>query len=457
MVLDLTESVQVLINGQIMGHNNMSKKLHKAYLQNRRALKRAERDLRKILKETISSIEDRYLVRAKIENIRIKSFPSFRQKVTKNNWSIEESFWRCSDLIGGRVTCNNIADVYRFFNILKENIDHYHPINTDPILTQNHIDKPLEGGYRAIHVNFKLDINKNLNGNYIYVPCEVQVRSLLQHAWGELTHQDIYKKQEIPADLRARAKDIAEMLAAVDKIADDIRSRAMQEVSSSTKPPSLKNVSKNGLSWCFTDAFGRYPYDYVIEQALNICDHLDIDSLEKFSNVLTDTRFHEKLNNYYQDIWKMNVNMSSEDIFLTSLYSFGSSDKRAIRWMSNRTRRELEHMERETRQEILLSLPETIEEFIEYIESFQIDDDIERCADALGAIDECGRCSRDVVYTDTFAENILEYYEISEDDDEWEYYYQLIESTLTRSGVDTGDWDNPYLCTHCGAMMRKND
>lgn len=242
------------------------------------------------------------------------------------------------------------------------------------------------------------------------------------------------------------------MLAAVDKIASDIRSRAMQEVSYSEKPHSLKNVSKESLAWYYNDAFDRYPYDYVIERARNICNLLDIFSLENFSKKLKDIDFHEKLNNFYQKVWETDTNISNEDIFLASLYSLRFGDRVAIRWLVRGAQRKI-------RQQILIYLPDTIDEFIEYIDisSINANDDIEIWAEALEAIDECGYCSTDIVYTDIFTQNILEHYNISEENENWQDYYLLIESALTNSGVETGGWEHPDLCARCAAKMERDD
>ena len=433
------------------------KDLYKLYRNKQSFLRDAKYLLRDILKEAISLIEDKDLVRANIQSIRIKKFSSFKQKVVKEKWSAKEAFEKCGDLVGGRVTCNNTEDVERFCEILKEYIGYYHNISNDDICTQNHIDKPLQSGYRAIHVNFKLKIDTNSNRKPIHIPCEVQVRSLLQHAWGELTHQDIYKREEIPEDLRARAKDIAEILTAVDKIASDIRSRARQEVPTSEQPPPLEDVSKEGLAWCFSEVFGRSTYDYVIEQAYNICDHFNIHSLEDLPSTLKNRDFRDKINKLYQRIWEMN--MPYEDIFLASLYSLSYNEDRAIRWIINNARKEQKLIEQEIQREILSSLPKTIEKFIEYIDtsSIEANDDIEIWAEALGTIDECGYCSMDVVHTDIFAENILEYYDISEEDEDWEDHYRSIESALIHSGVEIGGLDAPDLCARCAAKMEKDD
>ena len=187
------------------------------------ALERAGRQLRSILAEVVAAIEDRTLVRAEVRGVRIKGFSSIERKATAKEWRAEDALLECSDLIGGRVVCNNIEDVYRFAELLKERL----PGMPGEFEIQDHIKEPNKGGYRALHVNFWLDIGTNPFAPD-RVPCEVQIRSCLQDAWAELSHDDIYKQPDLPADLRARAKDLAETLAAADRIASDIRERVTE-------------------------------------------------------------------------------------------------------------------------------------------------------------------------------------------------------------------------------------
>jgi len=229
------------------------------------ALERAGRQLRSILAEVVAAIEDRTLVRAEVRGVRIKGFSSIERKATAKEWRAEDALLECSDLIGGRVVCNNIEDVYRFAELLKERL----PGMPGEFEIQDHIKEPNKGGYRALHVNFWLDIGTNPFAPD-RVPCEVQIRSCLQDAWAELSHDDIYKQPDLPADLRARAKDLAETLAAADRIASDIRERVTEESIPPEQRPNLRRVSREGLAFLFKETFGLSPRDYVIRRALNI-------------------------------------------------------------------------------------------------------------------------------------------------------------------------------------------
>ena len=139
-------------------------------------------------------------------------------KAEKNGWQANQALSACCDIVGGRVVCNNIEDVYRFVELLREAL----PAGT--VAIQDQIDEPNSAGYRALHVNLSLRVGTDPFRPEL-VPCEIQIRTRLQDAWAVLSHDDIYKQQELPEEVRARFKDLSEVLAAADHIASDIRRR----------------------------------------------------------------------------------------------------------------------------------------------------------------------------------------------------------------------------------------
>ena len=52
------------------------------------------------------------LVRAEVRKVRIKEVPSIQRKMEGAGWDLDQGLSRCEDLIGGRVVCNNVEDVY---------------------------------------------------------------------------------------------------------------------------------------------------------------------------------------------------------------------------------------------------------------------------------------------------------------------------------------------------------
>ena len=272
------------------------------------ALCRARDRLREILESVVTTIEDKTLVRAEVRNVRIKELWSIQRKIESAGWNPDQGLSHCKDLVAGRAVCNNVEDVYRFAELLKEQL----PSFQGEFAVQDHITEPNEGGYRALHVNFRLDVEEN-PFLWDFVPCEVQIRSRLQDAWAELSHDDIYKQSSLPEDLRARAKDLAEVLAAADRISSDIRSRVMRETASPEQRPNMSQVSDVGLAYTFREVFGRSPPDYAVRLALDLCDQLQIASLEGFPELLARAEFRDKVFDVYRSIFGGGIGI--EEIF----------------------------------------------------------------------------------------------------------------------------------------------
>ena len=316
---------------------SVTEELRRLYDGKKPAFNRAREKLLEILHSVAVSIEDRDLVRAQVRNVRIKSFESFRSKVVRKSWSPDEALSVCSDLVGGRVVCNNIEDVYRFAELLKENSRDVRPLVDE----RDYIVEPDDRGYRALHLDLKLNVSEKAF-DYEIVSCEVQVRTLLQDAWAELAHDDIYKQTALPEDLEARAADLAEALAAADKIAGSIRGRALRERTPPAGHPTLDVVSEATLSYLFKEYFGRSPADYAVRQALNLCESLDLRSLERLPEHLNNegnAGFPEDVRLAYAAVAGFGLN-SNETVFLAAIRALANGRTAAIDWTRQQARRD---------------------------------------------------------------------------------------------------------------------
>ena len=409
-------------------------------------LRSAKDRLRSILEKVIATIEDRKLVRANIRRLRIKKLSSIRRKADKNGWSAEDALWRCSDLIGARVVCNNIEDVDRFAELLKERLD---SPGADNFRVQDYITDPQDGGYRALHVDFRLDLGK-YPSRWDRMSCEVQIQSRLQDAWAVLTHDDIYKQPDIPEDLRARAKDIAEVLSAADKIASDIRSRAMREIA---HPPDMRRVSRASLVSSFRFVFGRSPGDYVIRQARDLCKRLKITTLEKFPGLLARSAFRTRVKEAYRSIvW---LGIANENVFLAALYALARDDEKAIEWAEEEARRERREIELSAKREMHSSLPHSLEDLIEELEDPRGEPNVETWADALGVTNACTTCDTPIVQPFSFAEAAVDHYSDSEMDAD--DASARIESAIRSSGFEIGGYEEGNLCAYHSDQAAKDD
>jgi len=413
------------------------------------ALKSARARLLSIIEEVVRKIEDKDLVRARVHNVRIKSFSSLRRKAERHNWDAHEALRACNDLIGGRVVCNNVEDVYRFAELLKERLSTSwgFPVQED------HIKQPKGDGYRALHVNFGME---SFGGHRFpsLVPCEVQIRSRLQDTWAKLAHDDIYKRADIPEDLRAQVKDLSEMLADADTVASNIRSRAMRKMTSSTHHPDLERVSEEGLAYIFRDVFGRSPRYYVVRKALDLCEQQQITTLEELPKLLrAEPAFRSRVEDTYRSIlWR---DIVTEDFFLAALYATAKSEDAAIQWVERNARQERRELEQLAIREENRELPDTVNDLIALLEDPYDEPNIEGLARTLGAIHPCPMCSVAIVEPFSFAEAVVQHYDVPEPADV--HVQKRIQNAIRSSGIETGGFEEGVLCGYHAEQAAKND
>jgi len=188
-------------------------------------------------------------LRLRVEEGRIKNLNRLLVKASSKEYSRkikkpEDIFRHITDLVGTRITCNVTKDAKRVVAVLmdcgKTTKKHKSSIKLcKRISCRNYMDSPQESGYRAYHVFVEIVVPSG--GELRPVICEVQIRTLLQDAWGELTHEDIYKPgMHVPQIVASLSKRLATALAVMDEIAQDIRDeldRAVDVEKPHAEPP----------------------------------------------------------------------------------------------------------------------------------------------------------------------------------------------------------------------------
>ncbi|AKU14694.1 GTP pyrophosphokinase [Luteipulveratus mongoliensis] len=139
-----------------------------------------------------------------------------RAKPPRNAGDVE----RCvRDIVGIKVLCKSPRDQSMMCAAL---LDADQRGELELVEHKDHVDPPKASGYRAHHIILRVPVSK---GQPVLV--EVQVKTRLQDAWGELTHEDLYKPGAAmkPGPFHTSvARAMAAMLAAVDNMADDLAS-----------------------------------------------------------------------------------------------------------------------------------------------------------------------------------------------------------------------------------------
>lgn len=143
------------------------------------------------------------------------------------------------DLVGLRITCTNLRDIETVqgtLDALSAKQSRNAGLWVDMESDRDYVRMPKESGYRGWHVPVWTAIEDSTgngggngggaNGGQLkQVVCELQVRTLLQDSWGELTHEDTYSKEgELPPLVEVLSKRIADLFATLDDIAEDLRS-----------------------------------------------------------------------------------------------------------------------------------------------------------------------------------------------------------------------------------------
>lgn len=203
----------------------------------------------RILNQTLDQeLSDVDRLRIRVSNARIKNASRLWTKMLRDDYvngisALGDIPARIDDMVGIRITCNNLSDVEVVRDIVLSlaSIDPEEMpsgLCIDPHSERRHSK---ESGYRAWHINLHTLVAGR--AEWLSARGELQVRTLLQDSWGDLTHEDTYKPgTTMPQLVTSVAKQMAGLLAAVDDLAQVLRteldSLALRDVGAaiSTEP-----------------------------------------------------------------------------------------------------------------------------------------------------------------------------------------------------------------------------
>jgi len=185
-----------------------------------------DRAMDSLQQELEDALSERDLARLRSISGRVKSKRRTWRKVNQPRYrqaipTVEDIPAVIDDLVGLRLTCTNLRDI-EMVQVALENlppsVGKRRPIGLDPKSERDYVEHPKESGYRGWHVNLAVQHDSTP------VTCELQVRTLLQDSWGELTHEDTYSKAgELPPLVEVLSARMADLLATLDDIAEDLR------------------------------------------------------------------------------------------------------------------------------------------------------------------------------------------------------------------------------------------
>jgi ppGpp synthetase/RelA/SpoT-type nucleotidyltranferase len=155
---------------------------------------------------------------------RVKSFESFYEKIATKNYT--DPFKQTEDFVGLRVVLYFPNDTHTVEKLLRDNFLVEQSENKSDKLEIN------EFGYRSHHCIIKVVKNWCKTPNYRGledIKSEVQIRTVLMHAWAEFEHKLQYKsKEQVPLELQRKLFLLSAKLEEADEQFEDIKNKSLE-------------------------------------------------------------------------------------------------------------------------------------------------------------------------------------------------------------------------------------
>lgn len=382
-------------------------------------------------------------------------------KAKQHGWTFSEALDKANDIVGHRIVCHNLEDVGRVADVLEESLK----AGGIHVAREDYVEHPKPTGYRSIHLVVRLPVQIGPEGRT--VGCEIQVRSLLQHAWAELSRADIYTKEEmIRPSLRTLMKRLADMLRVADDIANDIRQEISKpaldatpsieasQVTAATPPEQVRLAFTTALQLLYRQTFEQDAAEYLIEVAAQEIGN-DLRRLETLQALLNNRRILQRFGATYEN--RTGWEAGSAQLFRWAAHAAAKGVREAISLVRKETENDFTEVDAIARREMLSDVPDDRHELVEYLEHPSKDEDvasdIQRWASAFNAVDECGICSEIIVDSEELAEALVEHYGL--EGDEADEARERIDQAVFNSGVEVGGGGG--LCGYHADVMGRDD
>ncbi len=155
---------------------------------------------------------------------RVKSLPSIVKKLHSMGYPISISCAKKTlhDIAGVRVVCRYVDDIYKLADLLLAQDD------ISLILEKNYIKNPKPNGYRSLHI--VVDVPVYISRGKLYIPVEIQIRTVAMDFWATLEHGIRYKAtDEVPQGIVDELRACADIITETDYKMQEIF-RALQMV-----------------------------------------------------------------------------------------------------------------------------------------------------------------------------------------------------------------------------------
>ncbi len=154
---------------------------------------------------------------------RAKTVESFMDKIEREDKSYDDPIEEVTDLTGLRVITYQLADIDSVSELIRANFD----VDQDNSTDKSAILDADRFGYLSVHFVVSLNDKRSRLPEYNTfggLKAEIQVRTVLQHAWAAIDHKLRYKRQEeIPRTSRRKLFRISALLETADSEFESLR------------------------------------------------------------------------------------------------------------------------------------------------------------------------------------------------------------------------------------------
>lgn len=156
-------------------------------------------------------------------NHRIKQKESFLEKIERKGY--EQPFDEIEDICGLRIICYYQSDVDKICEIISKEFEIIENQDKEELLSADQF------GYRSTHFIVKIKRNWLQVPNYRgleNLKAEIQIRTVLMHAWAEIEHKLAYKKKShIPDKFKRKLSRISAKLEEADEQFEELRNEVV--------------------------------------------------------------------------------------------------------------------------------------------------------------------------------------------------------------------------------------
>lgn len=231
----------------------------------------------------------------KYPEVRLKQFAKIVEKVERKeiNWAattifVEKADGECetivNDVVAGKLVCATLIDVENLAAILMN-----WPNQRLSIIEAELKFNP-KTGYRSFHIDAKIEVHQG--AKRLMFPVEIQIKTLLQDAWANFDHDELYKPSDEPPLVTTEiSRHVADALFALDKIGQTIRDEKLRKRPAATEIGNDETlVTHRTLNYLVNQIFHVTMSEVELQKCVEQLRAFDYFSLAEVDALARDTR-----------------------------------------------------------------------------------------------------------------------------------------------------------------------